>query len=447
MHFNHLYIVLFLTALLVNIPMGYLRQGCAKFSLKWFFWIHASIPILIYLRLKWGVSAWFIPLSIFFAVIGQILGSRLKRKCVTREETERLHQIPDLNISLSAPIEEKDVMVVLLNMGGPKTNEDVADFQRRLFSDSILIRFPLSFLFQKIFAWILVKARLKASKARYQLIGGGSPIYASTQAQTQALLQELQRRGRNIDVLFSFNYSPPFPEETMKKIKDKGKKYILPLSLYPHYSNATTGSNLHYLKLAANKICPKVNFLNTPSYYLHNGYIEAFVDRVKEAVKPGESLDDFYFLFSAHGLPVYSLMKGDPYPFQINQTVSKILSQINRTKNWALCYQSAVGPLQWLKPSTEDMLSALASRGIKKILVIPVAFVGDHIESLCEIDIEYRHAAVKLGIEDFRMTKAIESHPRFIEALADSVEDIVKEGYQEIRKSEGRISEEQNIRS
>ncbi len=435
MPFNYSYILLFLIACLVNIPMGYIREGCAKFSLPWFFWIHASIPLLIYLRLKWGISVWFIPFSIFFAVIGQILGSRIKRKYVTREEIEKLQQIPDLNISTDKPaVDEKDVMVVLLNMGGPKTNDDVADFQRRLFSDSILIRFPLSFLLQKIFAWILVKVRLKISKARYQLIGGGSPIYASTQAQTQALRQELQRRGRKVDVTFSFNYSPPLPEETLQEVKAKGKKYILPLSLYPHYSKATTGSNLHYLKLAAQEIYPQVKFLPTPSYYLHDGYIQAFVDRLNEAIKPGEFLEDFYILFSAHGLPIYSLMEGDPYPYQINQTVSKILNQIQRTKNWSLCYQSAVGPLQWLKPATEDTLKALAVRGIKKILVVPVAFVGDHIESLCEIDIEYRHVAKKLGIEDFRMTKAIEAHPQFIEALADSVEEEIKTKKLETRK-------------
>lgn len=433
MWLNPLYFLLFLTALLINIPFGYWREGCLKFSLKWFFWIHASIPLLIYLRLTWHISALVIPVSIFWAVVGQIIGSRLRRKGMKRQEKESLEQIPDLNLFVN-PVPENEIMVVLLNMGGPKTNADVASFQKQLFSDPLLIRFPLSFLFQKIFAQVLVTFRLKKSKARYQLIGGGSPIYSSTEAQVEALRKELKQRRREVDIIFSFNYSPPFPEDTIKEIKAKGKKYILPLSLYPHYSKATTGSNLHYLKLAVRKIYPEVTFLQTPSYYLRDGYIQAFVDRIKETVNPGESLEDFYLIFSAHGLPLYFLEEGDPYPFQIHQTVSKILTQLGRTKNWIISYQSAVGPFQWLKPATDAILNSLALRNVTKILVIPVSFVGDHIESLCEIDIEYRHMAEKLGIKDFRMTKALESHSKFIQALADCVEDQIKKVSQETRK-------------
>ncbi len=420
-----MYFLLFLTAFLINIPFGYWREGTPKFSLKWFFWIHASIPLLIYLRLIWHISAWVIPLSIFWAVVGQVMGSRLRRKRMKRQEKESLEQIPDLNLPSSFRAPENEAIVVLLNMGGPKTNDDVASFQKQLFSDSLLIRFPLSFLFQKFFAQALVTFRLKKSKARYRLIGGGSPIYSSTQAQAQALQKELKQRGKEMDVIFSFNYSPPFPEDTIQEIKAKGKKYIYPLSLYPHYSKATTGSNLHYLKLAAKKIYPELQFLNLSSYYIRDGYIEAFVDRVKESVGQEESLDDFYLIFSAHGLPLYFLGNGDPYPFQVHQTVSKILTQLGRTKNWVISYQSAVGPFQWLKPSTDAILNSLASRNIKKILVIPVSFVGDHIESLCEIDIEYRHMAKKLGIKDFRMTKALECHPQFIKVLADCVEETI----------------------
>ena len=130
-------------------------------------------------------------------------------------------------------------------------------------------------------------------------------------------------------------------------------------------------------------------------------------------------------MFSAHGLPLYFLKEGDPYPFQITQTVSKILARLNRTQNWTLSYQSAVGPLQWLKPDTEAMLRALARRGITKILVVPVSFVGDHIETIHEIDIEYREVAEEIGITDLRMSKAIECHPGFIHALADTVEQVL----------------------
>lgn len=416
------YLILSLVALLVNIPMGYIRENCPKFSFRWLFWIHASIPLIIYMRVTLGTSKWFIPVCILLAIAGQVIGSRWRRSRRSWQEAERLKQIPRIDTPDQNKLDESRTTVVLMNMGGPKTNSDVPGFQKRLFTDPILIRFPLSFLFQRLFAWLLVTFRAKAAMARYQLIGGGSPVFAATEAQTKALKDELGRRGRKVDVIFSFNYSVPFPEETIRAVEQSGKKDILLLSLYPHYSRATTGSNIHYLKKAASHICPEVQFTEAPAYYLHDGYIQAFVDRIHEQLKPGESLDDFYLIFSPHGLPLYSLVEGDPYAFLVSQTVAKILTKLGRITRWSIAYQSAVGPLQWLKPSVEDILEAVIRRGFKKLLIVPVSFVTDHIETSCEVDIEYRQFAEKFGVEDYRMSRAIECHPEFIRALADSVE-------------------------
>jgi len=257
---------------------------------------------------------------------------------------------------------------------------------------------------------------------RYRQIGGGSPIYPSTEAQVQALQKELNRRGHDLHITYSFNYSRPLPEDTIREAQNNNKTHILPVSLYPHYSEATTGSNMHYLELAVKENAPAVAFLKAAVYYLHPGYIEAFAGRIREAVPKGKNLDDYYLLFSAHGLPLYFLKNGDQYPFQIAETVGQILAKLRRQDNWSLSYQSDVGPLQWIKPSTEKMLEALAERGITKLLVVPVSFVTDHIETLHEINIEYRELAEGAGITDFRMSRAIETHPGFITALADSVE-------------------------
>jgi ferrochelatase len=419
---EHPYLTLSLVAFLANIPLGYIRANCPKFSFRWFFWIHASIPLIIFMRLTVGTSKWFIPVCIFLAIAGQIIGGRWRRNRTSWQEAERLKQIPAIDPLDQKKLDESQATVVLLNMGGPKTNADVHDFQKKLFTDPILIRFPLSFLFQRLFAWLLVMFRTKAAMGRYQLIGGGSPIFESTQHQAEALQQELTRRGRKVDVIFSFNYSAPFPEETIRTILQSGRTNALLLSLYPHYSHATTGSNIHYLKKAADEICSEIRLTEAPAYYLHDGYIQAFVDRIREQIKPGESLDDFYLIFSPHGLPLYSLVEGDPYAFQVSQTVAKILTKLGRTNRWSIAYQSAVGPLQWLKPSLEDMLEAVTRRGYKKLLIVPVSFVTDHIETLCEVDIEYRKFAEGLGVTDYRMSRAIECHPEFIRALADSVE-------------------------
>ena len=416
------YLILGFTSFLVNVPMGYIRENCPKFSARWLLWIHASIPLIIFMRVTLRTPQWFIPVCILLAIAGQVTGSRWRRKRTTWQEAEKLKHIPAIDPLEQTKLVESQTTVVLLNMGGPKINADVPDFQKRLFQDPILIRFPMSFLFQRLFAWLLVTLRTKAAMERYQLIGGGSPIFESTERQTEALQEELAKRGRKVDVIFSFNYSAPFPEETIRAILQSGRTSVLLLSLYPHYSQATTGSNIHYLKKAADEIYPDIQFTEAPAYYLHDGYIQAFVDRIQEQIKPGESLDDFYLIFSPHGLPLYSLVEGDPYAFQVSQTVAKILAKLGRTNRWSIAYQSAVGPLQWLKPSVEDMLEALTRRGYKKLLVVPVAFVTDHIETLCEVDIEYRKLAEDLGVTDYRMSRAIESHPEFIRALADSVE-------------------------
>lgn len=425
-------------AYLVNIPCGYIRERFPKFSFAWFFWIHASIPVLIFIRISLKVSPWFIPAVITAAVYGQIAGSRWKNKKITRAEIEHKEQIP-ARLLLTVPqgtIHDRDVEVVLMNMGGPKTNADVPDFQRRLFNDSLLIRFPLSGILQPFFSWLLVTLRGKEAQKRYRLIGGGSPIYPSTEAQVAALGKEFQGRGRGWGVSYSFNYSPPLPEDTIKDLKSRGKKCIVPLSLYPHYSAATTGSNVFYLKEAAKKIYPDLKFIESPQYHLHEGYIQGFIDRIYESLKPNESLSDFYLIFSTHGLPKYFLAEGDPYPFQISQTVGSIVTRLNRDHSWIIAYQSAVGPLQWLQPSTESVLTAVAKRGIKKVLIIPISFVSDHIETTCEIDMEYRKVAEDLGIKDFRMTKALEAHPGFIRALADTVETVLPQ-YNQKENQEG----------
>ncbi len=421
--YQHPYLTLPLIAFLVNLPLGYIRESSPKFSLLWFFWIHASIPLIIYLRLILGTSKLFIPISILFAIIGQIIGSHLKLKRMSQKEEEKLQQIQGLKLNKKNYIDAKDVTVVLLNMGGPRENKDIKDFQMRLFSDRKLIRLPLGFLFQNIFAKLLSTLRLPAIQKRYQIIGGASPIFESTYRQTETLKIELNKRGLDIQTTFSFNYSDPLPEKIIKEVQKLKKKYIFPLSLYPHYSSATTGSSIYHLKKAAQKIYPQTQFLEPPAYYLHNGYIQAFVDRINEAFTSDESLSDFYLIFSAHSLPLYCLKEGDPYPFQVAQTISKVLTKLNRSENWITAYQSAVGPLQWIKPDIKDVLKALAKRRIKKVLVIPISFVTDHIETSCEIDIENRKLAENSGIKDYRMSKAIECHPGFIQALADSVED------------------------
>jgi len=330
--------------------------------------------------------------------------------------------IADLQLPRVLPsgLRDEDMVVVLMNMGGPKDIAGVEPFLRRIFNDRLIIRFPFA---QSLFADLLIRSRLKSVQHRYGLIGGGSPILRSSLQQADALRVELKKRGRGLDVQLAFNYSDPLPEEVITIIKEKKKKYALLLSLYPHFSHSTTASSIFYLKEWAKKIYPELQFTTCLPYHLYEGYIQAFAHRIRETLRPGEDLDDFYLLFSAHGTPVYFLNEGDPYTFLVNQTASRITAQLNRPHQWAVCYQSDVGPMKWIKPSTSDVLKVLGTRGVRKVIVVPVSFVSDHIETLCEIDMEYREMAQKeFGFTDFRMSKALECHPGFIAALADCVE-------------------------
>ena len=422
---THPYWTLSFVAFLVNIPLGYIRAVCQKFTFGWLFWIHASIPLIIYLRISLGTSKLFIPVSIGIAVLGQILGVRLRQRSLTEQEKLAVKRIYDLNILLpSQPLNPQEVLVVLLNMGGPKDLDEIAMFQQRLFSDRRLIRLPLGYVWQRPFAWILSFVRLKVLKKRYAAIGGGSPIWGSTLRQRDALKQRLAQRGLPIEVAIAFNYSDPLPSKAAQEARRLQKKYILPLSLYPHYSQATTGSSLYYLQKALREDYPEGRCLPLlKSYHVHKGYIGAVVDRIQEALRPTEKMEDFYLLFSAHSLPLYCLKDQDPYPFQVAQTVGAVVAKLNRTRDWMVSYQSAVGPLPWIQPATDEVIKVLAQKGIKKLLVVPISFVNDHIETLYEINQEYRLLAEQQGISDFRMIKAIEDHQDFIKALADTVEE------------------------
>ncbi len=400
---------------------GIYRARQTKFSPQWFLGLRIPLLVLMLVFLMYPVAWYWIIAQLLTLCSGQTLGGLFQKNKLTIQDIEKIERIGDLQLPKLLPekIKDEDIAVVLMNMGGPVDLDEVEPFLRRLFNDSLIIRFPFA---QSLFANMLVRARLKEVKERYKLIGGGSPLLASSLQQVGALDGELKKRGRKLDLFLSFNYSAPLPEGTIAQIKQKGKKFILPLSLYPHYSFSTTASNIFYLKQASRAKHPQAIFLESYSYHLYDGYIQAFVDRIKEALKPNEELDDFYLLFSAHGTPLYFVQEGDAYSYLVSQSIGSILANLKRKHNWSVCYQSAVGPLVWLKPSTEAAIKALGGRGAKKTIVIPISFITDHIETLCEIDIEYRHLAQKHGIEDFRMSKAIECHPGFISSLADCIE-------------------------
>lgn len=315
--------------------------------------------------------------------------------------------------------------VLLLNLGGPERLDDVRPFLYNLFSDPEIIRLPFTWL-QKPLAWLISTLRAKKSEANYREIGGGSPLRQVTEAQATALKSKLRENGEEANVYIGMRYWHPFTGEAIAKIKKDQIDKLVILPLYPQFSISTSGSSFRVLEEMWQQEPKLKNMEYTliPSWYDHQGYVDAMVDLIVQELEQFENPDQVHIFFSAHGVPVsYVTEAGDPYQEQIEECTSLIMKTLNRFNPYTLAYQSRVGPVEWLQPYTEEALEELGAEGVKDLLVIPISFVSEHIETLQEIDIEYRELAEEAGITNFHRVPALNTHPLFINALSELVID------------------------
>ncbi|MEW6420031.1 MAG: ferrochelatase [Nitrospirota bacterium] len=355
--------------------------------------------------------------------------------------------------------DKETIGVVLLNLGGPDSLQAVKPFLYNLFSDRQIIQLGPPFL-QKPLAWLISTIRSKKTEKMYAMIGGKSPIMDITIAQARTLEEALNQQSnppiplllkggrggianmeletRNSKLSFkiyvAMRYWHPLIEEVIPIIYNDGIRKLIALSLYPHYSLATTGSSLSRFKEVVAGY--PVEIFCISSWYNHPLYIEALVDVIKKGLESftpsltlpprggGKGGGDIHVLFSAHSLPKKIIDKGDPYVNQINGTIEEITRRM--PIKWHLSYQSKSGPVKWLEPSTDEKLKELARERVKNILVVPISFVSDHIETLYEIDILYKNLADKLGIT-LKRADSLNIHLTFIEALKDMVGKSVNE--------------------
>jgi ferrochelatase len=305
--------------------------------------------------------------------------------------------------------------VLLLQMGGPDSIDAVEPFLLNLFSDREIIKIGPAWL-QPVIARIIVKRRASHVEDNYRQIGGRSPLRQLTEEQAAKLEKEL---GNDYLCFVAMRYWHPSTIEALADIKKAGITDVTVLSLYPHYSKATTGSSVKELKrvLAESKINFSVRYID--SFYNNPLYIEALQERIREGLSQFHPLADVELLFSAHSLPLSFIEEGDPYLEQIVESVRLVMKKFTIPHH--LSFQSKAGPVKWLEPSTDDMLKHLAQSGSKNLLVVPLSFVSDHIETLHEIDIEYSKKAWDLGIARFERVPSLNSSPKFIGCLADLV--------------------------
>ncbi len=319
------------------------------------------------------------------------------------------------------------VGVLLMNLGGPERIQDVGPFLYNLFADPEIIRLPAPAL-QKPLAWLISTLRSEKSQRAYLSIGGGSPLRRITEQQARELQSELRQRGIDATSYVAMRYWHPFTESAVADLKADGINQVVVLPLYPHFSISTSGSSFRELsRLRQSDLdFQQLTIRCIRSWYDNQGYVRSMAELIANKIQLCDLPKDAHVFFSAHGVPKsYVEEAGDPYQKEIERSTYLITEELEKIlgfKNaFTLAYQSRVGPEEWLKPYTEEVIEKLGEAKISDLVVVPISFVSEHIETLEEMDIQYRDLAIKNGITNFRRVRALDTYPLFIKGLADLV--------------------------
>lgn len=331
--------------------------------------------------------------------------------------------------------------VVMLNLGGPDSLAAVRPFLYNLFSDPDIFKFPLGALLQKPLAALIARRREPEAAKGYAAIGGKSPLLENTSAQAEALQLALREAGAArvagdrapavgsdsvplADVHVCMRYWHPMAPEVVGRLKAAGYTRLVLLPLYPQYSITTTGSSYNDFRRACERASYRPDIRLIRQWHEDPDYHQAIVETLKGELTrfPVPDPAQVELLFSAHGLPKKVVDAGDPYRDQIEATYEAVRARLGWPRT-TLCYQSRVGPLEWLRPYTDEVIREKAASGTKQILVYPIAFVSDHVETLYELGITYAALARERGIEHYRVAPALNAHPLLIRALARRVRE------------------------
>jgi len=309
------------------------------------------------------------------------------------------------------------VGVVLFQLGGPESLAAVEPFLYNLFCDPDIIDFPFSRIGRRALARLISKTRAKKAAQHYAHIGG-SPIRRFTEQQASALEGHLMRNGVDARCVVAMRYWHPFTAEAIARLQEAELDQVVLLPLYPQYSSTTTGSSLNEW---GRRWTGTVPTSCVTTFYRNPLYIAAVAERIDEALARFPDPTAAQLIFSAHGVPVSVIEKGDPYQQQIEETVDLVMEHGRWSNDHRLCYQSKVGASRWLEPSLRQTLRQAAAEKRREVCVVPISFVSDHVETLAEIDHHAREEARLLGIERFEMTRGLNDSPKFIAALAAEV--------------------------
>lgn len=319
-----------------------------------------------------------------------------------------------------------EVGVLLLNMGGPDRQEAIRPFLYNIFGDRQIIELPGGALGQTLLGRLIVHTRLQDVKKNYRLIGGGSPIVHWTTIQMEGLQERLTARLADVPrVGMAMRYWHPFADEALRELSAAGVKRVVGLTLYPHYSQATTGSSQRDLMAAAERLGMDMKFSFINSWHDHPAYLDLWAKRLTDALNglPPDVRARVQLLVSAHGLPQKFIDRGDPYVEQIKGTMNGVLARLENPPPVHLGFQSRTGPVKWIGPGTPDVIRQLAANGHDALLMWPIAFVSDHIETTYEIGMLFRDDAVRAGIKEYHVVPQFNDDPRLWDVLGDLVID------------------------
>ena len=320
---------------------------------------------------------------------------------------------------------ERKLGVVLFQLGGPDSLDAVEPFLYNLFLDPDIIDFPFAKIARPALAKLISTTRSKKVKKGYAAMGGKSPIVEWTARQARSL-EDTLRSSLDASVAVAMRYWHPFTEEALQELAGNSCEELVLLPLYPQYSKTTTGSSLNEW----NRRFPASTLSDVPvrviqDFYNHPSYIASLLEHIENTLRRFSSPQDVHLIFSAHGVPVSVIQEGDPYQKQVEETSRLVMEQGQWNLPYTVCYQSQVGSGRWLQPSIHEVVPRLAGQGARDLLVVPVSFVSDHIETLHEIDREVREEAMEAGIRQFELMPGLNDSSQFIRALADLVLETV----------------------
>jgi len=322
--------------------------------------------------------------------------------------------------------------VVVFNLGGPDSLKAVKPFLFNLFNDPAIVSVPNPFRW--VLAQMISGRRAPVARAIYEQIGGRSPLVEQTKAQTEALQVELQRRGLadDVGVFMAMRYWHPMTKDAVEAVKKYRPDRVVLLPLYPQHSGSTSGSSLKAWVDTAEAKGLAAETLTVCCYPTEGGFVTALALLTREGIESARTQAEAKglttgprVLFSAHGLPKASIEKGDPYQSQVEMTAKAVVRQMGIPDlDWLVCYQSRVGPLEWIGPDTESEIERAGADRVP-VVVVPLAFVSEHSETLVELDLEYGELARERGVPVYVRVATVQTHPAFIEGLADLVEKAV----------------------